>query len=116
MKYAEIVELLEKGFSPDQIMALAYGSAPEPAAAEVTEPVDPAPVETVEQNHQVETQFVEPEEPAWARKLNENIASMKRTIQAQNIAKDLSDGAPKQETAEDIMLGMIGHHDGGNHA
>ena len=116
MKYAEIEKLLDKGFTPDQIMALAAGTVPQAEAAPAETPVDPAAPETVEQSSQpVRTEYVEPAEPEWAKKLNENINGMKRAIQAQAIAQDLSDGK-KPETAEDIMLGMIGHHDGGSHA
>ena len=115
MKYAEIEKLLDKGFTPDQIMALAAGTVPQAETALAEIPADPAAPETVEQNSQpVRTEYVEPAEPEWAKKLNENINGMKRAIQAQNIAQDLSNGE-KPATAEDVLLGVIGNHNGGNH-
>lgn len=118
MKYNEIVKLLDNGFTPDQIMALVNGQAPAaeqaPEAVPVTDPAA-APPTPEDIAPAVVTEYVESKEPEWARKLNENINSMKNAIYAQNIQQDMS-GGEKPETAEDIMLGMIGHHDGGSHA
>lgn len=115
MKYAEIEKLLDKGFTPDQIMALAAGAVSPAETAPAETPADPAAPETVEQSSQpVRTEYVEPAEPEWAKKLNENINGMKRAIQAQNIAQDLSNGE-KPVTAEDVLLEVIGNHNGGSH-
>ena len=108
MTYSEIVKLLDKGFTPDQIMALHDTPAPEPAPAADPEPT-PAPVP--ETPPAVVNEYVEPAEPEWAKKLNENITSMKNAIYAQNIQKDLGTDAP-EKTAEDVLLDVLGNNKG----
>ena len=106
MTYSEIVKLLDKGFKPDQIMALHDTPAPAPAA----DP-EPAPAADPEPAPAVVTEYVEPSEPEWAKRLNENITSMKNAIYAQNIQKDLGTGAP-EKTAEDVLLDVLGNNKG----
>lgn len=108
MKYDEILKLLDKGFSPDQVMTLA--TAPEPVAPEIREE-EPAPVqlEPPETPPAVirETVVEEQPEPEWAKKLNENLTRLTNTMHAQAIAQDLGKDK-KPETPEDIMLGILG--------
>lgn len=112
MTYSEVVKLLDKGFTPDQIMALHDMPAPEPAPA-----ADPAPAPAADPTPApaaapaVVTEYVEPAEPEWAKKLNENINSMKNAIYAQNIQKDLGNGAP-EKSAEDVLLDVLGNNKG----
>lgn len=116
MTYSEIVKLLDKGFTPEQIMALHDTPAPEPAPA-----ADPAPTPAADPAADPEpapaaapavvTEYVEPAEPEWAKKLNENITSMKNAIYAQNIQKDLG-GTPPEKTAEDVLLDVLGNNKG----
>lgn len=108
MTYSEIVKLLDKGFTPDQIMALHDTPAPEPAPAADPEPTS-APVP--ETPPAVVNEYVEPAEPEWAKKLNENITSMKNAIYAQNIQKDLGTDAP-EKSAEDVLLDVLGNNKG----
>ena len=108
MTYSEIVKLLDKGFTPDQIMALHDTPAPEPAPAADPEPT---PVPVPETPPAVVNEYVEPAEPEWAKKLNENITSMKNAIYAQNIQKDLGTDAP-EKTAEDVLLDVLGNNKG----
>ena len=111
MTYSEIVKLLDKGFTPDQIMALHDTPAPAPAADPEPAPAaDPAAAPAAAPA--VVTEYVEPQEPEWAKKLNENITSMKNAIYAQNIQKDLGTGAP-EKTAEDVLLDVLGNNDKG---
>lgn len=110
MTYSEIVKLLDKGFTPEQIMSLHDSPAPAPAAdpeqAPAADPAAaPAPAPAVV------TEYVEPQEPEWAKKLNENITSMKNAIYAQNIQKDLGTDAP-EKTAEDVLLDVLGNNKG----
>lgn len=107
MKYSEIVELLEKGFSPDQIMQLSAAPEPqpEPIAEEAPAPVQLDPPETppaVIRERVVEEQ----PEPAWAKALNERIGQLTTAIHAQAIKQDI--GEPKKETPEDVMMGILG--------
>ena len=108
MTYSEIVKLLDKGFTPDQIMALHDTPAPEQVPPADPEPT-PAPVP--ETPPAVVNEYVEPAEPEWAKKLNENITSMKNAIYAQNIQKDLGTDAP-EKTAEDVLLDVLGNNKG----
>lgn len=90
MNYAEIEKLLEKGFTPEQIMELQKKDAkdPEPAAD------DPTPAEPDKAADKQD------EAPAWAASLTEAIASLKRSVQAsalagaaQNEPKNIDDAA-----------------------
>ena len=120
MTYSEIVKLLDKGFTPEQIMAL--HDAPEPTPAPAADPTpapaaDPTPAPAADPTPApaaapaVVNQYVEPAEPEWAKKLNENITSMKNAIYAQNIQKDLG-GTPPEKSAEDVLLDVLGNNKG----
>lgn len=112
MTYSEIVKLLDKGFTPEQIMALHDTPAPEPASAADPTPApaaDPTPAPAA--TPAVVNEYVEPAEPEWAKKLNENITSMKNAIYAQNIQKDLG-GTPPEKSAEDVLLDVLGNNKG----
>lgn len=113
MKYEEILKLLDKGFSPDQVMQLASAPEPqpEPVKQEETAPVHLDPPETpVAVIH--EKVVEEQPEPEWAKRLNENITGLKNAIHAQNIQQDLGKGK-KNETPEDVMMAVLG---GGSNA
>ena len=113
MTYSEVVKLLDKGFTPEQIMALHDTPAPEPVPAADPTPApatDPTPAPAAAPA--VVNEYVEPAEPEWAKKLNENITSMKNAIYAQNIQKDLGNAAP-EKTAEDVLLDVLGNNKGG---
>ena len=92
MNYAEIEKLLERGFTPEQIMELQKKDTkdPEPAADDPT----PAPAEPDKAADKQD------EAPAWAASLTEAIASLKRSVQAsalagaaQNEPKNIDDAA-----------------------
>ena len=113
MKYEEILKLLDKGFTPDQVMQLASAPEPQPEPVKQEEPVpvqlDPpeTPVAVIH-----EKVVEEQPEPEWAKKLNENITGLKNAIHAQNIQQDLGKGE-KKETPEDVMMAVLG---GGSNA
>lgn len=112
MTYSEIVKLLDKGFTPEQIMALHDTPEPEPAPAADPAPApaaDPTPAPAA--TPAVVNEYVEPAEPEWAKKLNENITSMRNAIYAQNIQKDLG-GTPPEKSAEDVLLDVLGNNKG----
>lgn len=104
MKYEQILALLDKGFTPEQVMALQ--SAPDPAV--VPDPQPEAQPEQVQQQEPAPAEPVQEAEPEWAKKLNENIQRMTNAIHAQNIAQDISgQGSQQPETAEQILTGLI---------
>ena len=107
MKYEEILKLLDKGFSPDQVMQLA--TAPEPKAEPIQEEAPAVQLDPPETPPAVIRERVveEQPEPEWARKLNENLTRLTNTMHAQAIQQDLGK-EEKKETPEDIMLGMLG--------
>lgn len=109
MKYEEILALLDKGFTPDQVLQLS--TAPEPQPEEVKEdgpaPVQLDPPETppaVIRERVIEEQ----PEPEWARTLRDDIKSLRNAVHAQAIQQDLGKGEPKKETAEDAMMAVLG--------
>ena len=108
MKYSEIVALLDKGFTPEQIMQLhdQPAAAPQPQDTDTSEAPEIPETPVVTQK-----EYVEPAEPEWAKKLNENITSMKNAIYAQHIKEDMS-GGEKPKTAEDVMLDVLGSNRG----
>ena len=108
MKYEEILALLDKGFTPDQVMTLASSPEPQPTPIQEEDPVpvqlDPPEAPTAIIHERV---VEEQPEPEWAKKLNENITGLKNAIHAQNIQQDLGKGE-KKETPEDVMMAVLG--------
>lgn len=103
MKYDQILALLDKGFTPEQVMALQ--SAPDPV---IPEPQPEPQSEQVPQQEPAPAEPVQEAEPEWAKKLNDNIQRMTNAIHAQNIAQDISgQGSQQPETAEQILTGLI---------
>lgn len=104
MKYTEIVELLDKGFTPEQIMQLHVAPVPVQDPAQVQD-TKPGLEQVQEQKLEMPMQNVEPD---WAKELNKNIQRMTNAIYAQNIAQDISgQGSQPPETAEQILTGLI---------
>ena len=108
MKYEQILALLDKGFTPDQVMQLS--TAPEPQPEEMKEegpaPVQLDPPETppaIIHERVVEEQ----PEPAWAMALKQEIGQLKNAIHAQAIQQDLGKD-DKKPTAEDAMMAVLG--------
>ena len=110
MTYEQILALLDKGFSPDQVMQLR--TAPDPAPTPIKEEAPAVQLDPPETPPAVIRERVveEQPEPEWARKLNENITRMTNAIHADHIAQDL--GEEKTPSAEDVMLEVLG---GGQH-
>ena len=101
MKYEEILALLDKGFTPEQVMALAQTPAQEEQKQEVIEPPETPPA--IIHERVVEEQ----PEPEWARTLREDMKSLKNTVHAQAIQQDLGK-EEKKETAEDALMAILG--------
>lgn len=83
MKFTEIKELLDKGFTPEQIITLANEPEPEPAqVAEVTPEPEPKPEPTKSET------FTDERLNALEKSINE----LTKTIQANAIMTDLQPG------------------------
>ena len=102
MKYEEILALLDKGFTPDQVMALAQTPAQEEQKQEVIEPPETPPA--IIHERVVEEQ----PEPEWAKQIREDMKQLRNSIHAQAIQQDLGKGEPKKETAEDALMAVLG--------
>ena len=97
MKYNEILALLDKGLTPDQIMNLA--EAPSPA-----EQLNPEPVQEIETA--IQSAPVQEQAPEWATQLNANIQRMTNALHANAILNaQQPDVAPM--TAEDALAAII---------
>lgn len=99
MTYAQILSLLDKGLSPDQILAL--GNAPEPAPM----PAEPAaPAAAIEEAAPAPN---DPEAvPAWAAELTQSIGRMTNALHASAIMNSqMPEVAP--QTAEEALAAVI---------
>jgi len=99
MNYSEILGLLEKGFSPDQIMQLQTPAQVQPQA-------QPAALEKVQPQAQPAAQQQE-QAPAWADALNQNILAMTRAVQAQGLAQSIKEIPSTEQIAADAMAAVI---------
>ena len=122
MTFSEIKELLDSGFSRDDIMTLAGSVSPDPVPADLgpepePEP-DPAPAEDP-----VPDPSPAPEPapaPAAApdpitKQLNDNISKLIKTIQASNLINNTADKLPDlNKEVDSIMESLIRPIKGGN--
>ena len=99
MNFAEIEKLLDKGFTPEQIMQLqdaSIGDAKQdpkqPASDAKQDPKQPASKDA----------------PDWAQALTESISGLRKTIQAQALAA-AQQSAPKSvdDMAQDALAAII---------
>lgn len=120
MTFSEIKELLDSGFSRDDIMTLAGSVSPDPVPADLgpePEP-DPAPADDP-----VPDPAPAPEPapaPAAApdpitKQLNDNISKLIKTIQASNLINNTADKLPDlNKEVDSIMESLIRPIKGGN--
>lgn len=101
MKYEEILALLDKGFTPDQVMALAQTPGQEEQKQEVIEPPETPPA--IIHERVVEEQ----PEPEWAKQIRDDMKQLRNSIHAQAIQQDLGK-EEKKETAEDALMAVLG--------
>ena len=99
MTYDEILGLLDKGFSPADVMNLINNPAPAPAPQPEPAP-EPSPAPAPAPAPQPEPA------PAWAAELNQSIKLMTNAMHA-NAIMQLQQPAPKQMTAEEVMANII---------
>ena len=116
MTFSEIKELLDSGFSRDDIMTLAGSVSPADLGPEPEPEPDPA---------QAEDPVPDPEPapapaPAAApdpitKQLNENISKLIKTIQASNLINNTADKLPDlNKEVDSIMESLIRPIKGGN--
>jgi hypothetical protein len=97
MTYDQILNLLNQGFTPADVMALQQMPAPAPAPDPAPAPApDPAP-----------THAPQPEPtPAWAEELNQSIKLMTNAMHANAIMQQ-QQPAPKTITADEALANII---------
>lgn len=116
MTYEQIINLTDKGFTPDQIVKLTGEEIPEPVP-------EAAPEETPEQNSETPAQIPldpkqEPEQKPDSGSLSSvlseaikgfsaEVAEMKKALQATNIRTVVREDNPPSASADDILAGLI---------
>lgn len=102
MTYEQITSLLDRGFTPDQITALARA---DPSQEEpIHEPEEPRP-EGPEQQ-EPEQQEPEPENNQFAQ-IKAELDSLKQSIQKNNVLTKSFEKVDESNTVEDILAGFI---------
>ena len=112
MEYDQIVDLISKGFTPDQIMQLSSSGGQEPEKQE-PEKKEPEQKQEPEKNEPEQKQEpVQKNETLSAlmdaiNRLNDSVAEMKKVQQASNIRAVVREGSNNEITADDILAGII---------
>ena len=110
MRYEEIINLLDRGFTPDQITALTGAAAPDPEPApEEQEPdPEPAPADPEPAPADPEPAPADPEPDPEISRLNGEIENLKKQLQAQNIKTQSVSILPgDRETVESVLATII---------
>ena len=103
MRYEEIINLLDRGFTPDQITALTGAAAPDPEP----EPADPEP-DPEPAPADPEPAPADPEPDPEISRLNTEIENLKKQLQAQNIKTQSVSILPgDRETVESVLATII---------
>ena len=118
MTFSEIKELLDSGFTRDDIMTLAGSVSPDPVPADLgpeqePEP-DPAPAEDPVPDPAPEPAQASAPDPI-TKQLNDNISKLIKTIQASNLINNTADKLPDlNKEVDSIMESLIRPIKGGN--
>ena len=103
MRYEEIINLLDRGFTPDQITALTGAAAPDPEPA----PADPEPDPEPDPADQ-EPAPADPEPDPEISRLTTEVENLKKQLQAQNIKTQSVSILPgDRETVESVLATII---------
>lgn len=103
MRYEEIINLLDRGFTPDQITALTGAAAPDPEPAPAEQEPDPEPAP-----EDPEPAPADPEPDPEISRLNGEIENLKKQLQAQNIKTQSVSILPgDRETVESVLATII---------
>lgn len=102
MNFAEIEKLLDKGFTPEQIMQLQDAPASQDAASNDAGNADQKQPATSQDAGNAAAA------PDWAQALTESISGLRKTIQAQALAA-AQQSAPKSvdDMAQDALAAII---------
>lgn len=96
--FVEIEKLLEKGFTPEQIMSLSAAKGVENTGNETEK-------EASDSKTEVESKS---DTPAWAKSLNDSITSLQRTMQAAALANtSINQPMGVEEAAADALKALI---------
>lgn len=103
MNFAEIEKLLDKGFTPEQIMQLQQDPTPADDQKQ-----DPASKDVQKQDARIGDADQKQAAPDWAQALTESISGLRKTIQAQALAA-AQQSAPKSvdDMAQDALAAII---------
>lgn len=103
MRYEEIINLLDRGFTPDQITALTGAAAPDPEPAPADPEPDPEPTPA-----DPEPAPADPESDPEITGLRSEIENLKKQLQAQNIKTQSVSILPgDRETVESVLATII---------
>lgn len=103
MRYEEIINLLDRGFTPDQITALTGAAAPDPEPAPADPGPDPEPTPA-----DPEPAPADPEPDPEITGLRSEIENLKKQLQAQNIKTQSVSILPgDRETVESVLATII---------
>ena len=100
MTYDQIMSLLDKGMTPDQVMEIMRAPAPEPQQETAPEPAQPEqPPEPVQQ-------------PDQSGAILAALDKLTKTVQAAAILGSRQPETPPPQTSSDIILGSIKQRQG----
>lgn len=103
MRYDEIINLLDRGFTPDQITALTGAAAPDPEPAPSEQEPDPEPTPA-----DPEPAPADPEPDPEISRLTTEVENLKKQLQAQNIKTQSVSILPgDRETVESVLATII---------
>lgn len=122
MTFSEIKELLDSGFSRDDIMTLAGSVSPDPVPADLGPEPEPEPEPEPDNDPVPDPEPTQEPGPAPAaapdpitKQLNDNISKLIKTIQASNLINNTADKLPDlNKEVDSIMESLIRPIKGGN--
>ena len=120
MTFSEIKELLDSGFSRDDIMTLAGSVSPDPVPADLGPEPEPEPDPAPAEDPVPDPAPAPAPAPAAApdpitKQLNDNISKLIKTIQASNLINNTADKLPDlNKEVDSIMESLIRPIKGGN--
>ena len=105
MTYDQITSLLDRGFTPDQITALARA---DPSQEEPnTEPEEPRPEEPRPEEPEPEEPEPKEQEQNQFEQIRMELDSLKQSIQKNNVLTKSFEKMDESNTVEDILAGFI---------
>ena len=108
MTFAEISTLLDKGFSPDQIMQLSGTAEPEDQKPEDQKPEDQKPEDQKPEEQKPEENEILKQFKDIVSGLTSEVQALKKTMQETNIRTESRDTSPTTgESAFDVLAAMV---------